>query len=140
YVSRDVGDLEQAIKLQEQAVALDPLRPDLRLGLGYVLYVAGRYDKARAELQKALDLNPQAARVHFFLSKILIAQGKLQQALVEIDKEPGYWGKLTGQVLIYHALSREQDSNAALAGLIATHQNDSAYQIAQVYAFRGEID
>jgi len=140
YVSRDVGDLEQAIKLQEQAVALDPLRPDLRLGLGYVLYVAGRYDKARAELQKALDLNPQAARVHFFLSKILIAQGKLQQALVEIDKEPGDWGKLTGQVLIYHALSREQDSNAALAGLIATHQNDSAYQIAQVYAFRGEFD
>lgn len=140
YVSRDAGDLEQAIKLQEQAVALDPLRPDFRLGLGYVLYVAGRYDKARGELQKALDLNPQAARVHFFLSKILIAQGKLQQALVEVDKEPGDWGKLTGQVLIYHALSREQDSNAALAGLIATHQNDSAYQIAQVYAFRGEFD
>lgn len=140
YLSRDVGDLEQAIKLQEQAVALDPLRPDFRLGLGYVLYVAGQYDKARAELQKALDLNPQAARVHFFHGKILIAQGKLQQALVEIDKEPGDWGKLTGQVLIYHALSREQDSNAALAALIATHQNDSAYQIAQVYAFRGEFD
>ena len=74
--------------------ALDPLRPDFRLGLGYVLYVAGRYDKASAELQKALDLNPQAARVHFFLSKILIAQGKLQQALVEVDKEPGDWGNL----------------------------------------------
>lgn len=28
---------------------------------GYLLYVAGRYDKAQAELRKALDLNPQAA-------------------------------------------------------------------------------
>ena len=42
--------------------------------------------------------------------------------------------------LAYHALGREQDSNAALAGLIAKHQNEAAYQIAEVYAFRGESD
>ena len=140
YLSRQLGNLDEAIRLYEQAVALDPLRPDFHLGLGYLLYVAGRYDRAKAELQKALDLNPQAARVHFSLGKILIAEGKLQQALAEIEKEPGEWGKLTGQVMIYHALGREQDSNAALAGLIAKHHTDSAYQIAQVYAFRGEFD
>jgi predicted Zn-dependent protease len=100
--------------------------------------VAGRYDRAEAELQKALELNPLAPSVHFSLGKVFIAEGKLQQALVEIKKEPGEWGKLTGQAMIYHALGREPDSNAALAGLIAKYNTDSAYQIAQAYAFRGE--
>jgi TolB-like protein/Flp pilus assembly protein TadD len=140
YVFREWGSLDQAVTQYEQAVALDPLRTDFRSGLGYLLYVAGRYDKAEAELQKALELNPQAPRVHFALGKVFIAEGKLQQALAEIEKEPGEWGKLTGQALIYHALGREPDSNAALAGLIAKYNTDSAYQIAQAYAFRGESD
>ena len=42
--------------------------------------------------------------------------------------------------MVYHALGREQDSNAALAELVAKHRNDSAYQIAEVYAFRSESD
>lgn len=42
--------------------------------------------------------------------------------------------------MVYHALGREQDSNAALAGLIAKHGTVAAYQIAQVYAFREECD
>jgi tetratricopeptide (TPR) repeat protein len=138
YLYRELGNLDEAVTLYEHAVALDPLRTDFRSGLGYLLYVAGRYDKAEAELQKALELNPQAARVHFSLGKIFIAQGKLQQALVEIETEPGEWGKLTGQAMIYHALNREADSNAALGELIAKYNANSAYQIAQAYAFRGE--
>ena len=135
-----LGNLDQAINLREQAVALDPLRADSFLDLGYLLYVAGRYDRAQAELQKALDLNPQAAFGHFFLGLILISEGNPKQALAEIEKEPNEWGKLTSQALVYHELGREQDSNAALVELIAKHHSDSAFQIAQVYAFRGESD
>jgi TolB-like protein/DNA-binding winged helix-turn-helix (wHTH) protein/Flp pilus assembly protein TadD len=140
YLARELGNIDQAVALYEQAVALDPLRAEFHSGLGYLLYVAGRYDKAQAELQKALELNPQAARVHYSLGKILIAEGKLQPALVEIEKEPGEWGKLTGQALIYHALGREHESNAALNELIAKYDTNSAYQVAQAYAFRGEFD
>ncbi len=45
-----------------------------------------------------------------------------------------------GEAMVYHTLDREQDSNAALAGLIAKNGTDAAYQIAQVYAFRAESD
>jgi TolB-like protein/DNA-binding winged helix-turn-helix (wHTH) protein/Flp pilus assembly protein TadD len=140
YLSRVVGNLDQANKLYEQAVALDPLRTNSHLGRGYLLYVAGRYDEAQTALQKAQDLNPQAPLVHLTLGKILLAEGRSQQALVEIEKEPSGGGKLTGQALAYHALGREQDSNAALAELIAKHHTFSAYQVAQVYAYRGESD
>ena len=140
YLSRSLGDLDQAIQLYEQAVTLDPLRTDSHLGLAYLLFVAGRYDAAQVELQKALDLNSQAALAHLTRGKILIAQGNPQQALAEIEKEPLEWAKLTGQALVYHALGREQDSRAALASLIAKNHADAGYQIAQVYAYRGESD
>jgi TolB-like protein/DNA-binding winged helix-turn-helix (wHTH) protein/Flp pilus assembly protein TadD len=135
-----LGDRDEAVKFAQQVVALDPLRANTLLGLGFLLYVDGRYDEAQVALQKALDLNPQAAFAYATLGKVLIAKGKLQQALTEIEKEPNEWGKLTGEALVYRALGREQDSNAALADLITRHNTDSAYQIAQVYAFRGDPD
>jgi TolB-like protein/DNA-binding winged helix-turn-helix (wHTH) protein len=139
-LSKVLGHLDQAVKLYEQTVALDPLRANSYVSFGQLLYVAGRYDEALAALQQALDLNPLATHAHVILGQILIAQGKPQQALAEIEKEPNEGAKLTGEVLAYHALDRKQDSNAALAVLIAKYDTSSAYQIAQVYAYRGESD
>ncbi len=135
-----LGNLDQAIKLYEQSVALDPLRSNSYLGLGNLLYQADRYDEAQAALQKALDLNPQLPFAHADLGRILIAEGRPQQALAEVEKEPNDGEKLTDQALVYHALGREQDSHAVLVELIAKHDTDWAYQIAEVYAFRGESD
>ena len=140
FLSRELGNLDQAVNLYERAVELDPLRTDTHLGFGYLLYVAGRYDESQAEVQKALDLNSRAALAHLTLGKVLIAKGKPQQALAEIEQETFEWGKLTGEVLAYHALGREQDSKAALAELIAKYSSNGAFQIAQAYSFRGEPD
>jgi hypothetical protein len=45
-------------------------------------------------------------------------------------------GETHGRSTTYHALGRRQDSNAALAGLVAKHSTDAACQIAEVYAYR----
>jgi TolB-like protein/DNA-binding winged helix-turn-helix (wHTH) protein/Flp pilus assembly protein TadD len=140
HLSRILGDLDQATRLYEQVVALDPLRPNSYSGLEYLLYVGGRYEDAQATLQKALDLNPQATYVDLTMGEALIVEGKPQQALAEIEKEPIEWGKLTGRALACHALGREQDSNVALASLIEKYGSAGAFQIAQVYAYRGESD
>jgi tetratricopeptide (TPR) repeat protein len=139
-LSAVLSNLEEAVKLDEQAAALDPLRANSYLNLGYLLYLVGRYNEAQAALHKALELNPQAAIVHGDLGKILIAEAKPQQALAEFENEPTEWAKLTGEALAYHALGRERDSNTALARLIANYGAIAAYQIAEVYAFRGESD
>ena len=140
HLSRELGNLDVAIKLYKQVLELDPLRTDSHLGLGYMLYVAGRYDGAQAEVRKALDLNPRAALAHLTLGKVLIATGKPQLALAEVENETLEWGKLTGEALVYHALDREQDSTSAIAELIAKYRTDGAFQIAQAYSFRGETD
>jgi TolB-like protein/Tfp pilus assembly protein PilF len=140
YLLRASGNPAEALKQYEKAVALDPLRSDSHLGLGYLLYVAGRYDQAQAEVQKALDLNPRVALAHLTLGKILVAEGEPQQALAEIESETLEWAKLTGKALVYHARGRAQDSDAAVAGLIAKYGTQAAFQISQAYAFRGESD
>ena len=40
--------------------------------------------------------------------------------------------------MAYHALGRKADSDKALNALIAKYEKDAAYNIAYVYAFRGE--
>jgi len=42
--------------------------------------------------------------------------------------------------LANHALGRKAESNANLTKLIGDFQADAPYQIAEVYAFRGETD
>ena len=140
HLVRILGRVEEAVALYEQAIALDPLRANFHLALGYELYFLDRNEGALAALQKAQELNPQLSSLHLTYCQILLAQGRWQSALEEIEKETGDWEKLSGEVLAYHALGRREESENALKTLIATHQNDAAYQIAEAYAYRGEIE
>ena len=140
YLARYLGNLDQAIELSERSVALDPLRTNSYLYLGNLQYAATCYPEAHKDLERALELNPQAPYAHQLLSAVLLHEGKPQQALEEIALEPSEWARLTGQAVAYHALGREADSDAALAGLIAKHRSESAYQIAEVYAYRGQTN
>jgi tetratricopeptide (TPR) repeat protein len=100
----------------------------------------GRYDEALVVLGKTLDLNPSQGMAYEIRGEVYLAQGRLQEALAEMDKEPEDIFRDLGRALAYHALGQSQESDSALARLISQHQDDSAYQIAQVYGYRGEGD
>jgi tetratricopeptide (TPR) repeat protein len=88
-----------------------------------------------------LDLNPnQISMIHEVGGEIYLAQGRPQEALAEIEKEPAGFYRDLGEALADHALGRRQESDTALARLLSQHANDGGYQIAQVYAYRGEVD
>ncbi len=40
----------------------------------------------------------------------------------------------------YYVLDRKSESDAALADFVAKYQADAGFQIAEMYAFRGETD
>lgn len=135
------GRAEEAVGLWKQELLLDPLRPDEYLFLAQSLRDVGRCEEARGALAKALDLNPnQISMIHEVGGEIYLAQGRLQEALTEIEKEPAGLFRDLGEALAYHPLGRRQESDAALARMISQHPGDGAYQIAQVYAYRGEVD
>ena len=140
YLARTLGRLEEAIALYKQAIALDPLRANFHLALAYELYFVGRYEEAQAALQKAQELNPQLSSLHLTRGKVLFSEGHQEEALAEMAKETGDWEKLSGEALAYYAAGRRAESDKALKELIAHHQDDGAYQIAEAYAYRGDID
>ena len=140
YLARCLGHLDDAVKLHREAIALDPLSADFHLLLGYELYFMGRPEEALAELQRAQELNPRISALHLTRGKILFSNGHPQEALNEIEKETGEWEKLSGEALAYYVVGRRDEADMALKRLIATHQGDAAYQIAEAYAFQGEID
>src|SRR6266478_5182157 len=139
-LARVLGRVDEAIELYKQAIALDPLKANFHLALGYELYIGGRYEEARDALQRAQDLNPQLSSLHLIRGLILLAEGRPQEARAEMENETGEWGKWTGEPLANYTLGRLEESDGALKKLIATYQNDCAFQIGEVYAYRGETD
>jgi tetratricopeptide (TPR) repeat protein len=103
-------------------------------------YLAGRPEEAIRALHKVLELNPEYPMVHNILGRVYLSQNRPKEALAEIQREPQIVWRLHGQVLAYHALRQKKESDAALAELVARGYADSAFQIAEVYAFRGETD
>ncbi len=74
---------------------------------------------------------------HAFLGRIYLAQSRPQEALAEMQRESDTLFRQQGLALAYHALGRKQESDVALAAFIAKYQAEAAFQIAEMYAFRG---
>jgi len=135
-----LGRFEEAMALHRRAVELDPLNTLGHLFLGSAAYYAGRLEEAVVAIKKTLELNPEFPIAHTALGQVYLAQAHPQEALAEMERESEPPMRLYGQALAYHALGRKKESDAALAELIAKFHAESAYQVAEVYAFRGETD
>jgi tetratricopeptide (TPR) repeat protein len=121
-------------------VAIDPLNAGSWTNLGLDAYYLGRSEEAIGAWNKALELSPERPAVHTYLGRIAVFQGRPQEALAEIQQEPELLWRLYGLAIFHHALGDRTQADAALAELIGKFQRDAAYQIAEVYAFRGDAD
>jgi TolB-like protein/DNA-binding winged helix-turn-helix (wHTH) protein len=131
---------DESARLLSASLVLDPLNAAWWETLGNIRYREGRLSEAEAELRKALELSPTYGGAHFYLGQILLAEGKREAALEEMPQEAPESGRDTGLAIIYHAIGRKGDSDAALARLTTDRASDAAYEIAEAHAFRGEID
>jgi len=129
--------LDDSIAGWRQVVKLDPLSAINRGNLGYTLFTAGRLDEAKAELLGALDMNPELERGTIAL--ILILQRDFDAAGAWLRQVTGA-DEYQGLAMLNHALGRTAQSDAALASLIETASEREPVRIAEVYAYRGDVD
>jgi len=87
-----------------------------------------------------LGLSPRRGGTHAELGNALLLKGDASGALAEIEQETSENWKMIGLPMAYHALGRKADSDAALAALIEKWDKDDPYNIAYVYAYRGEAN
>jgi TolB-like protein len=136
---QSLGRLDEALALEEAAVRRDPVNVTTLFNLGYHQRMAGRLDAAIASFRTVLSLSPSNGGAHCQLGVALL-KGDAKGALAEIAQETSEIYKMIGLPMAYQALGRKADSDAALAALIAKYEKDAPYNIASVYAFRGEAD
>jgi TolB-like protein/Tfp pilus assembly protein PilF len=135
-----LGRWGDAIDLETKAIERDPLRPNSYNNLGLTLLAVNREAEAEAASRKALELDPDGAYRHYGIGRALLLQGKADAALREMQQETDEGWRACGLPLVFHALGRRGESDAALTALKDKYAGDSAYQIAEVHAFRGEAD
>jgi tetratricopeptide (TPR) repeat protein len=135
-----LGRFDEAVRLDRRAVELDPLSVSARNNLGLHELYAGRLDEAEAALRKALELNPDYPSAHMFLGRIDFRRSNPGAALQEMEREPDPFWRRYGLALAYHALGRKEEADSALREFIEKDREGGSFQIAEVYAFRGETD
>ena len=135
-----VNQLAEAEKLARQAIELDPLAYLARGNLARILLAEGKLDEADAEARKSAELQPAGAGSHRWQVVVAVLRGDGEQALREAQLEPNEGYHRFELALAYYARGDRAAADAALADMVANDRNLLAYQIAEVYAWRGETD
>jgi TolB-like protein/DNA-binding winged helix-turn-helix (wHTH) protein/Tfp pilus assembly protein PilF len=135
-----LGRFDDAVALGRRAVELDPLSVIAHVALGLRAYYAGQLDLAVTAYEKALELNPGDPSAHYLLSLVYLARSEPLRAQAEAQQQPRGAGRYVGEALAYNASGRKQEADAAVKTLVSNYANEAAYQIAEVYAVRGELD
>lgn len=135
-----LGRIEQAIKVRESVVAVDPANALAHAGLGRAYRCAGRNEEALRAYQRAFDLNPRMLGIRSRIAGVLLELGRPKLALAEVEAESIEELRLIALATIRHALGQHAESSAALDMVIAKHAGSCAYNIARVLALRGEAD
>lgn len=140
YIADSEGRFDEAIAQHLKSRDIDPLLQDNYRQLGNDYYRAGRLDEGAAILAEARQLFPGARTVHYRLGLVRLAQHRAEEALEEfkLETDPDFRG--AGIPLALDALGRKPEADRAVAELLGskTAANTSAYQIALVYAHRGD--
>jgi len=135
-----VGRIDEAERQARYAVEIDPLSVSAQFNLARILFNAGKLDEAEACGRKVAELQPTASSSHRFQALVAVQRGDGDAVLREARLEPDDAFRLFESALGYWVRGDRAASDAALADLIAKARQRLAYQIAEVYAVRGEAD
>jgi len=133
------GNQEEAIQLARKATVIDPLALNAWHNLGLLFFCSGQDAEARLTWQHAFAINPGARWPNYLVGYLDLKEGKIENALAHFraSDEPF---RLTGTAMVEYTLGHVPESEQALDALKTKYAAGSAFQIAAIYAWRGEKD
>jgi tetratricopeptide (TPR) repeat protein len=135
------GEWDRATELFQTGLAADPLNANLHLLFAWGVGLrSGRFAEAESLMRRALEISPRIGSGHWFLGLSLLFQARPDDALTVMKQETLDDGQLEGSTIVYHAMGKKAESDAALKRSIEHNAAEWPSAIARVYAFRGESD
>ncbi len=134
-----IGRLEEAIRVLEYCAARSPMDPRGFYNLGVAYKYADRLEDAEHSFRKIMQMSPEYNGAKYNLAETLLLMGRPEEALI-------LWQQLQehrpamGTALVMYALQRQEESDAALAELVAGWGEQWPDTVADIHAYRGEID
>jgi len=133
------GRLDDAISLLTRGARLDPLNAPLFMDLGWSLLCNGRLKEAVTAYRRGLELEPDRRASRHFMGRAYLLDGCPELALEQMQIEPHRIWRLEGLALAHHALGAQVRAGEALDEILS-HVSGWEFNVAEVYAFWGEID
>ncbi len=133
------GDLNRSIEFYKQAVSLDPVNGLARSFLAFNLVMAKRFNEARAEYSRVVELSPEAPWAHAGLGLSYLLEGDFEEAVAASQGDSGEWARLLVIACARWSQKKVAESDAALAQL-KNLGDTAAYQVGEVYAYRNDKD
>lgn len=134
------GNYPEALALSRKVLEQDPLSGSTWHNLGLICHAAGLLDEAERAFRRSLELGSSRLVSAAMLSLVLLDEGRGEEALATVALEPDDFWRLWARSIVYYALGRDTEADASLADLMSVSGDGEAYQLAEVYAGRGDID
>jgi len=134
------GNIDQAIALDQESIAIDPVSPKSHLDLGYGYFYKGQYEEAEKVTRQGLLMNPGYLAGPYLLSLILMEQGQMEEAKKVALTEAYEILSIQAQALIAHTMGVRDSAEFFLGEIKHNYAEVAPYQIAQVYGHQNEID
>jgi adenylate cyclase len=127
--NRDPNGLEQALRMEQLAIALDDSLSHAHSVLASIYVLKGQHDQAVTEAQRGIVLNPSSADAYFWLADVLNLQSMPTEALVAAEKamrldprNADYY--VYEQGYAYTQLGRCREAISALKRYLTRYPND----------------
>jgi TolB-like protein len=138
YLLAALGNLDEAEKMNQQAIDIDPFLVSAYLNRARNQMARAQLDAAEATLRKILELQSDTSHVYAYLTVVDLQRGNAAAALRDAALEPeGFWHDYA-VTLAQQAQGDHAAAEAALTTFVAKYGHGGPYQVAIVYAFRKE--
>lgn len=132
-------NLDERIESLKKIMRSNPIGFQDNFNMGMYCTWDGRFNEAHEAFEIYELHNPNSSVFHYAISRLLLAEGKVQKAQEEIASEPDPFWKLYGRNLTSFAAGWHQEADSLLIEFVEDNPNE-AVNIADIYAFRGDVE
>ena len=135
-----LSEFDEAEEALLKALDVDPLSLATIRVLGDLYMVSDRCDLAVETYQRALTLSPGTGRFYGRIARCKLFADDIEAAKFFNAKEPVTWVRETNDLIILGREGTDEEWQAAVAQYEKEHGYGNSYQMAEIYADKGDVD